>query len=365
MPNERILSVPFSYVVKHVPKNKRKPIEYSILEDAKVSIPDLTSVEAPTALRFMPKDWRIETKPADHPWWRGRLWEPWSRVASGGTERAMTVDELIAALESTKHGDTSYYSPFRASPRKPYNAEFTTLDALPPGRTRDSGEAERSDNLTKIAHGAAEVVFIDGKVYVPACEPVYMIDWGSGWGSGRNTADPLVFLKTIRADEVSARRTPDTYWRVDRLDEALAELAESENRRRTNHGHQELSLADIIDQCVWNKVEILMPECLQFRYDMRPRVDEAAEAAFEGMKEGLAEANLNYFRTYAGFRTLMRAEPRDHEAIVAALKGDVADALRPDRGHLAERMDGVINEWVNRDDPASIADADLAGLTTP
>lgn len=363
MPNEKIISVPFSYVVKHIPRGKRNPVEYSILDEAKVAIPDLTSKEAPTALRFTPKEWRVSEKVADHPWWGDRLWQPWSRVASGEQERAMTVDELLTALENSRDGRDNYYSPFRTSPSKRYNTEFTTLDDLPLGRTRDGGETERSEKLSTISRNATEIILVDGKVYVPAREPVYMIESSSFWGRGRDKDEPALYLKTIDDSEVNPSKTPDTYWRVDRLDEALTDLAEGENRSRERQGLEPWSIAEIAKKCVWNRVEVLIPRCLRFRYDMRPRVDAVAEAAFEGLQEGLAEANVDYFQTYAAFRALMRAEPRDHEAIVAALKGGVADALRPEREHLAERIDGTVKEWINRDDPASIADADLAGLT--
>jgi hypothetical protein len=361
MPNEMILTVPFSRVVKHVLKGKRSPIDFHVLDETRVAIPDLTSEEAPTGLRYVPEDWHLEKQPADHPWWDGRLWEPWSRVPSGAKHRPMTVSELLAVLEGSRDGRENYYSPFSVHPSKPYDKPFIAPDALPPGKTTDGGG--REELVAKIARRASEIVLVDGKVYVPAVEPVYKVTHDSGWGRERNSDEPVLYLKTIEAQKVSAHTRPGDYWRVDRLDDAIEDLLEAENRRRGHHGHAPLSRDEIIEKCVWNRVEVLIPECVRFRYDMRPRVDHEVESAFEGLQKGLPEADMEYFATYAAFRTLVRAQPRDYEAIVAALKDGVSAALRrADREHLADRIDTLIEEWVNRDDPASVADADLAGL---
>lgn len=361
MPKEMILTVPFSRVVKHVLKGKRSPIDFHVLDETQVVIPDLTSEEAPTGLRFVPEEWRMEKEPADHPWWGGKLWQPWSQVPSGAKNRPMTVNELLAVLDGSRDGRENFYSPFTVHPWKPHDKPFIAPDGLPPGKTADGGG--REELVAKIARRAAEIVLVDGKVYVPAIEPVYKIQVASGWGFERRPEEPVLYLKTIAAEKVSANTRPSDYWRVDRLDDAIEDLMEAENRRRGHHGLAAYSRDEIIEKCVWNRVEVLIPECVRFRYDMRPRVDQEVVAAFEGLQKGLPEADLEYFTTYAAFRELVRAEPRDYDAIVAALKDGVSAALRrADREHLASRIDAVIEEWVNRDDPGSVADVDLAGL---
>jgi hypothetical protein len=364
MAKELIVSVPFSYTVRHILKGRRSAIEFTVLDEAKAVLLDLTSQEAPTALRFVPKEWRMSKTAADHPWWDGRLWEPWSRVSSGVEDRGMSVDELLKVLEDSRRGGDSYYSPFAVNPSKPYGKEFIALDGLPPGRIEDGGEKEKTDKLATIARRAAEMVLVDGKVYVPAVEPVYKIEHASGWGSERRSEEPVLYLKTIGASEVSARNGPDFYFRVDRLDDALDDLMESENRRRTHYGHRPLSREEVAERCVLNRVEVLMPEAVRFRYDMRPRLDEGVNAAFEALKEELAEADAGYFATYASFRTLCRAVPRDHDSLARALQGGVIDALRGGkREHLADRLENLIQEWINRDDPDSVSEADLSGLS--
>jgi hypothetical protein len=364
MAKEMIVTVPFSYIVKHIPKGKRNEVEFTVLDEAKVVLMDLTPEEAPAGLRFVPKEWRRnDEQPADHPWWGGKLWEPFSYSKSGESERAMTADELVTALGRTAEGNDDHGSPFYGvRPHKPWKGTFIAPNGLPPGRTMNDGGAERDEKLVNIASRAAELIVVGGKVHAVCPEPVYHVTHASGWGRDRRSDEPTLYLETIAEGKVSANQAPSMYWRVDRLDDAIADLAESENHRRTHYGHEAMTAAEAEKACVWNKVEVLIPECVRFRYDMKPRVDIAADQAFEGLKEGLAEADAGYFAVYAEFRALYRAVPRDHAAIVASLKGGVIEALRADREHLARRMEETVEEWVNRDDPSSITDADLAGL---
>ena len=362
MPKEKIVRVAFSYTVKHIPKGKRNEVSYEILDEVPVALTDLTSAEAPTALRFVPKEWRrSEAKPADHPWWDGRLYGPWDRSYTS-EESTATVEEMEAALLRAKESREASYSPFYVAPSNAYNANYVAADAIPPGRTRDDGTAQRNETVAKIMRRAAQMILVDGKVYERAQEPVYALKVMSGFGSDRRSEEPVYHLETIKASEVDANKDPDWIFRADRLDEAVVEIADHENRRRRHHGHPALSPEQIVERCVWNRVEVLMPEVLKFRYDMRPRLEREAGVALDNLKGDVADRDVDFFRVYAGLRDLMAQAPIDHDALAAMLPA-VADALRAGHSHTADRIGRTLEEWANRDDPAAVRDADMEALS--
>ena len=354
MTKTRIIEVPISYVYKLILPKKRKPLDFNIIENVAVSIPDLTPAEAPAGMRFKPLSSHWSGKePEDHPWFGGRLYAPFGRAASGKSSLNLDVDEMLELMQNRK--TDSYYVPFDM-PRQLWDRDLPYIDIkdLPSGRTQSDGSAERAQKIAKVQARAAEMIFVDGRVYLTCEQPVYELGYNSSWGNHKVGPDEsLSYLKTIQASDVKPHQGRDRLYRVDRLDVALNSIRGVDER----NGHR---TPEDLSDVVWNQVEVLIPEAVQWHFDGRPRMDLAIDSVFDDLKRHLPEAGLPFMQAFVTFRTLRGEQPRDYDRIATFFENELIPAM------VAEKMatDGTrraVEEWVTREDPEA-APFDLAAL---
>lgn len=354
MTKTRIIEVPISYVYQLIPPKKRNPVDFNIIENVPVTIPDLTPAEAPAGMRFKPlSSYWSGKEPVDHPWFGGRLYAPFGRAASGKSSLTLQVDDMLELMKNRK--SDGYYVPFDM-PRQLWDRDQPYIDikALPPGRTHNDGSAERAQKIAKAQARAAEMIFVDGGVYVACEQPVYQLGYNSSWGNYKVGPDEsLSYLKTIPASEIKAHQGRDSLYRVDRLDVALSHIRGVDER----NGHK---TPDNLSEVVWNQVEVLIPEAVQWHFDGRPRMDLAIDSVFDDLKRHLPEAGLPFMQAFVTFRRLREQQPRDYDRIATFFENELIPAM------VAEKMatDGTrraVSEWVSREDPDA-APVNLAAL---
>jgi hypothetical protein len=355
MTKTRIIDVPIHYVCKLIPTKKRNALNHNIIENVPVEIPDLTPVEAPVAMRFKPlsNEWSGD-KPMDHHWFGERLYAPYGRAASGDSSMNLNVDEMLQ-LMSIRRTD-SYNVPFDV-PRKLWEKELPYIDIkdLPAGRIEDDGSVQRAEMIAKVQRRAAEMIFVDGRVYLTCEEPIYHLGFNRSWGSHQVREDEsLCHLKTIRPSDIKTHEGPDAYYRADRLSVALGYIRSVDER----NGHK---TPDKLSEVAWNHVEVLIPEAVKWHFDPRPRVDATVETVFDDMKRHLAESNLPFMRAFVAFRALRAEEPRDYDKVAGFFENELIPALEAEKMSV-DKVRQTVSEWVTREDPSAVPIAELAAI---
>lgn len=354
MTKKRIIDVPISYVYKLIPPKKRNAVDFNIIERVPVEIPDLSAAEAPAGLRFKPlSSYWSGSEPVDHPWFDGRLYAPFGRAASGAKSLVLKADEMLEMMATPSDG---YYVPFDV-PRKLFDRDLPYIDIkeLPAGRTQDDGSKARAEQIAKVQKQASDTIFVDGRVYLACQEPVYRFGYNS-YGFNRPQAnEPACHLKTIAPYEIKPHDRPDQYYRVDRLEEALAKMRHVDDRLGHTHDND-------LSELVFNPVEVLIPEAVQWRFDVRPRMDQAVESVFEELKRHIPQAELPFMRAYVSFRALREEQPRDYDKIAMAFENEVIPAMEAEKLD-PERVRTAVSEWVSREEaPGTVPDGDLAAI---
>jgi hypothetical protein len=347
MTKTRIIDVPIHYVCKLIPPKKRNALNYNILENVPVAIPDLTPVEAPVAMRFKPlsSEWSGD-EPMDHYWFGERLYAPYGRAAVGDSSMNLTVDGLLR-LMSLRRID-SYNVPFDVA-RKLWEKELPYIDIkdLPAGRIEDDGSVQRGEMIAKIQRQAAEMIFVDGRVYLTCEEPIYHLGYNGSWGSRPVREDEsLCHLKTVRPSEVKIHEGPDAYYRADRLPVALAHIRSVDER----NGHK---TPEKLSEVAWNHVEVLIPEAVKWHFNPRPRIDDAVETLFDGMKSHLSDSNLPFMRAFVAFRALRSEAPRDYDKVATFLENELIPAFEAEKLSV-DKARRTVSEWVTREDPSAV-----------
>lgn len=346
MTKTRIIDVPISYTVKLVPPKKRNAREFDIIENVPVEIPDLSADEAPVAMRLAPlsSHW-YGKKPVDHRWFGERLYAPFGRAASGKDLEYMQVEDMVAKMAD--RNEDPYHVPF-SLPARRYNLEYIERKDLPPGRIEDDGTAERAQKIATVQAQAAEMVLVDGGVYLTCAEPIYQLEYNSSGFSRSSVDEPTFSLRTIAPSEIKVTTPPDHFFRVDQLNEALSVMRAADDRRG-------LSPADL-EENVWNRVEVLIPDAVRFIFDVRPRMDMAIEHLLEKCRKRLPDSELPFMKTYVGLRALVAESPRDYDKVASFLADELVPAMEAERIEEwnLERARTAVTEWVSRKEPASL-----------
>lgn len=352
-----LFEVPFTYDLKFVPAGKRKPHDHTILDSAQIAVPAVTDAEAPVALRWKPNfrhsDWRSET-PLDHRWWHGRIWRPFSRTASREESVLLSVDDAKSII--AEHG---YANPFRTGLEHYRIRDTKPLSDLQGGKIVTPHEKDRAGKIDDLTRRAADLLVVEGIIYEPTEEPVYKIG-SSGYSSRRDFPDePWLHVETVPWSSVGPNDPPDRIFRVDRKDDVLALLAETEERHGAR-GRSPEELNRWLEKAFWGPVEVLMPEVLRFVRDLGPRQDMLIGHVLGHMAGELAGATVPYFTAYAALRDMQAAPDRDRDAVVEHIRSAIIPQLGD--GHYAQTASNIVQEWVDRPDIAAISESDIAAV---
>jgi hypothetical protein len=207
-------------------------------------------------------------------------------------------------------------------------------------------DASREESIAKLNESAADLLLVDGALWSPAHEILYVMDQRYSHGTGRN----VNVMKVIEIHAVREDFEPSKYFRADRIDDALAMIAKQRGGKRA-----------VKETEIERRIEVLRPEFLRYRYDMKPRMDKVAQEICQSMSRRLDDAEVPFMLAYAKLRDALKEEPRNYDAVAAIVGGDVAAVLDRD----SQRVDAVTlrRDWIERTDPDTISSEDIASLS--
>jgi hypothetical protein len=192
------------------------------------------------------------------------------------------------------------------------------------------------------------MLIVGGVVHHRVPEPVYHLRSFGGF-------DRFFSIKTVHADDVKPEADPTEFFRADRLDDAVAEY-----ERLTGEKLDAERRAEVVA----GFVEVLLPEALSFRYDMRPRVMVEAAQFLRWMEGDLATKDIAFASAFIRLRDATATAVPDHERIVAVVADEIVPAMRSNDTAEWEidRASALVDAWRNREDSSLVRDADLAAL---
>lgn len=337
-----IVEAGFIYSIRHIPKGKRNAQTAWVADSTPVEIREATDAQAPVVCRL-----EVNTDFTDKPkrmldrrYFDGRFWKPKEvpPYQAGQIER-VTRERFVNTSKAYIFEDDGTPN-WRRS-------EAVSLDDLAPCRFLESHEAKEREIVPKLHAKAADYLLVEDCIWTACPEPILKL---ARWSSQRHT---YWDIEIVDASDVEADRSPDLYFRADRMKEAVAAL----KRRRREEKNPE-------DTGGPPKLQILRPEFFTFRYDIRPRVEYLARRAADTLKIGLAEAPVEQMIEYATLRDMLAADEVDHAALVDLLHGPVAERLGEDRWYVKDisNLRAEWDEWAEAG-PA-LSEEDLAAVIT-
>lgn len=348
-----IVDAPFIYELPYVPHRARNKRTAIVKDSAPIEIAEASASEAPVALKVdagrFSRTWTVGA-PRDYRFWNGAFWRPYSiqtEARRGNKENnaryaPMPVKELVrqtAAGGGPFGNDNSGWRLNRA----------VELNSLMPCRFMASPDALREQVIRDLQQTSADILVVDGIAYHRVSEPVFRV---KKWGS----FEQYHSIEVTHVADIKPEDDPEEFFRADRFDDAVARYESRSGEKFTKK-----SAKDIAER----RIEVLLPETLSFRYDMRPRVLREAKEILSWMKSDLAEKDLAFAAAFIHLRDATKDEtPVDHGAVAEMVGNEVAKAMRDNgsAGWMIDRAESLLTDWHNREDPSLIRDGDLAAL---
>lgn len=335
-----ILDVRFRWAAEIVRHGRRKVEKVHISDLAPVEVRDVTALEAPIAFRYDGGELGWEGRIVELRSFADRLWRPVLDPTQGsdGPAPLHTVQSLQAAVSADK---SVLYTPFKLD--RTFERAESRRD-LGDCRFQSDPDAARQQKVSELQRVAADLLIIDGIVHQPAAEPVYRIRTS---GYHREYGD----LEVVSASHVGPETPPTLVFRADMRKEAVARMVRMELEVGKSEG---------------DRVEVLIPELVTFRYDMRPRLEEGARHIRDAMVSELKSADLPFAAAYIRLRDAIAAQ--DHQLMAAVLIDDVIPVLEKSSagmGYTPWELSSAVelkDEWMAFGDQPELAPEDLAAL---
>ena len=308
-----ILDVKFRWSVEFVRYRKRNSEKARITDSAPVEVAAVAAAQAPLAFRMQGAErsvWEgqtIELRSYD-----GRLWQATAHSDYVNDEKVVKPLSIQELHERLAVDDKGGGTPF-ALPESYYDhSRSTTLADIGRCRFLDDTDELREAVVQQLQQLASDVLIVDGVVYEPAEEPVYVI---RTYGHSDEYGD--IEIKPVSS--IDADMAPDRVFRADRPEDVLREVAGMNFRTPMT----EIEPA--------SRIEVIMPEHVTFRYAMLPRLEKLARRICDAMVSDLKKADLPFASTYIRLRDALDA--RDFAAVATLVTDElvpmcVADARR-------------------------------------
>lgn len=278
--------LPFTFTALSIKKGHRKMEPHVFGDWALVEIPHVTSEDAPVSMRWQ-SAWTNRQVTHEARWFEGSNWAP----AIPRDARVPTPDythEDLARLKTTSRRENGFSSHLLAY-AKATGQDFGNLNRFLTGHERDPSRVtaydpeslkriERSDRQQmhdRLVQEAANLLFIDGLLWVGGKEPCYAVH---GFNEGGITIQNS-------ASDIPDNWIPSSnnFFRADRLDDAIDFASEKSD----------------VPATVPFRIEVLMPEAVLFddeAFSIRRSARWIVDNTFENMKDAPAEAVRAWLR---------------------------------------------------------------------
>ena len=250
---KQVINIQVSYYCAYIPSARSQKFEFDEVEGTiQVSIPSLTSEEAPVAFRLSDYHHK-ENKQTEIRWYQGKLWEQYTDWDRSG-ERAVRVTDFKAD-----------YLPRLLRPGLPY------------------GHARSRELCQKRYRKEAErFVLIDGNIWERAGEPRYVINT---FGLGHNHGGTGLFVEEYYNSNISRER----YFSALDGDKAVSEANRIAERRGDTESMGRFE----------KMIEVLLPEAVT----IQPLKEHGEGDPFMNKLEAVTEAAPD--ATTAGLLAMM------------------------------------------------------------
>lgn len=303
-----IFDVKFRYTLEITRYRKRNSEEVRISDSVPVEVRSVTSQEAPVAFRFQGEErspW--EGKAIELRSFGGSLWRPLATVnydsKRGQTAAPLTASELQAKLA---RNDLASGTPFALGSAYHDHKRSTTLEEIGRCKIAGNGEEIRAAAIRELHELAAEVLVVDGILHQPAVEPVYVI---RTYGNGAEYGD----IEIGFVSNVSHETPPGQVFRADQPEAALAAAIEMDFK------------SPVTEIPPAQRIEVLIPELVTFRYDMGPRLEAGAMDICRSMADDLKEADLPFAAGYIRLRDALAA--KDQGTVASMVMNEIIPLL--------------------------------------
>lgn len=317
----QILEVPFAYDLKGKKKGQRNDRDYVRETSIAVRVSCPEDGEAPVALVWHRRgayDDSVQNPPREYRLHEGRLYRPIDRETPyGEPDRQVEVAALVAAVAE---GEDCCENPFAHGARKShwdYRDKLKAATEL--GDALIVSSSQEEEVAAKIRREAERHIFVDGKVYREASEPMYVVK--SGHFQHRIGAE-IVPLHSIEGPKDVA-----VHFRADQLPEVLETIAGRFGRRELDFDAEDpASFREYVPD--WIEVREGFAHVLTYRHDQTPQLLAAAKQTIEQMGRHLANQPVPVLVAYGELRDGLLAE--ETGAKIADRGDKLCDAMDPE-----------------------------------
>lgn len=329
----QILEIPFAYDLKGKKKGQRNDRDY-VRETSiavRISCPD--DAEAPVALVWHRRgtwDDSVQNPPREFRFHEDRLWRPIDKETPyGEPDDMVAVSALVAAVADREEGDGN---PFTHGARKSHWDYADKLKAATElGDALIVSSSQEEEVATAIRREAERHIFVDGRVYREASEPMYVVT------SGR--FQHRIGAEIVPLTRIEGPKDVAVHFRADQLSEVLGAIAGRFGRRELDFDAENpASFREYVPD--WIEVRDGFAHVLTYRHDQTPQLLAAATHAVESMGKQLAQQPVPVLVAYGELRDgLIAGEPG---ASIAARADKLCRVLAPqswERKRLLEEVE--------------------------
>lgn len=317
----QILEVPFAYDLKGKKKGQRNDREYVRETSVAVRIACPDDAEAPVALVWHRRgayDDSVQDPPREFRLHEGRLYRPIDKETPyGQPDDQVGVSALVAAVAE---GEEGCENPFAYGARKShwdYRDKLKAATEL--GDALIVSSSQEEEVAAKIRREAESHIFVGGKVYREASEPMYVVKHGH-------------FQHRLGAEIVSLNRIEGpkdvaVHFRADQLPEVLETIAGRFGRRELEFDAEDpASFREYVPD--WIEVREGFAHVLTYRHDQTPQLLAAAAETVAYLGKYLADKPIPVLVAYGELRDALAAN--EPGASIADRSAKLCDALDPE-----------------------------------
>lgn len=304
-----LIDHPYQYDATIRRRRKRNFDHIQIADKVTVMFEEVTGEEAPVVLTAPHSD-RMSHGPQptiEYRHWQGSFWIPVMQYQHREPATFKTAHEAAAAFFGRQH----YYG---------------TVVTLPDDSIVEILQTSQDEELAKIHQAATNLIIVEGKPFERAVEPVLNL-------SGRHERFPKIEIEPA----IRHNANPKNTYRIDRFDDALAELT------RRMGGELEAEVLTYLEQ---KRPTILRPDLLTYDDEMSALCDYADDILRWYDKETFQKASVAFFTAYVQIRDgVANLDAQAILAGMAAIREPEAEDERYRSTFPNEYIDEAIGRW--------------------
>lgn len=331
----RILEIPFAYDLKGKKKGQRNDRDYIRETSLSVRIACPDDAEAPVALVWHRRgayDDSVQNPPRDFRIHEGRLYRPIDKETRyGEPDVQVGVAALVEAVAAREEGCENPFTHGARTSHWDYRDKVKAATEL--GAALIVSSSQEEEVAARIRRKAEEHIFVDGKVYREASEPMYVVK--SGHFQHRIGAE------IVALDRIEGPKDVAVHFRADQLPEVLETIAGRFGRRELDFDAEDpASFREYVPD--WIEVREGFAHVLTYRHDQTPQLLAAAKQTVEQMGKHLAHQPIAVLVAYGELRDGLLAEEAGTR--IADRGEKLCDALDPESWE-AKRLRAEVEKY--------------------